>query len=96
VVDPPRRLVLTFDSPAEPHDPPTQVTFDIEPYEQIVRVTVTHENIADEANYKALSTGWPAVMANLKSLLETGHPLPQSPWEMHAELRNAQMARRNR
>jgi hypothetical protein len=36
------------------------------------------------------------VMANLKSLLETGHPLPQSPWEMHAELRDAEMARRNR
>jgi hypothetical protein len=31
-------------------------------------------------------------MANLKSLLETGHVLPQAPWEMHAELRAAHMA----
>ena len=40
----------------------------------------------------AVSAGWPAVLANLKSLLETGHVLPQSPWEMHEELRAAQMA----
>jgi uncharacterized protein YndB with AHSA1/START domain/DNA-binding transcriptional ArsR family regulator len=92
--EPPRRLVVTFDSPDDPHDPPTRVTFEIEPYEDIVRLTVTHEDIPDEANYKAVSLGWPAVMANLKSLLETGHSLPQPPWEMHAELRQAQMSRR--
>ena len=92
--EPPRRLVVTFDSPDNPHDPPTRVTFEIEPYEDIVRLTVTHEDIPDEANYKAVSLGWPAVMANLKSLLETGHSLPQPPWEMHAELRQAQMSRR--
>jgi hypothetical protein len=33
------------------------------------------------------------VLANLKSLLETGHVLPQAPWEMHAELREEQMAK---
>ena len=32
-------------------------------------------------------------LANLKSLLETGDVMPQAPWEMHAELRAAQMAR---
>jgi hypothetical protein len=32
------------------------------------------------------------VMANLKSLLETGHVLPQAPWTMHAaELKNARL-----
>jgi len=30
----------------------------------------------------AISQGWPAVLANLKSLLETGDVLPQAPWEM--------------
>jgi hypothetical protein len=40
-----------------------------------------------------VAAGWPAVFANLKSLLETGHVLPRAPWEMHAELRDAQMAR---
>ena len=40
--------------------------------------------------------GWPAVLANLKSLLETGNVLPAAPWEMHAELRAAQSARNDR
>jgi hypothetical protein len=69
------------------------VTFDIEPYHEIVRLTVTHENLADESALDAVSAGWPAVFANLKSLLETGHVLPRAPWEMHAELRAAQLAR---
>jgi uncharacterized protein YndB with AHSA1/START domain/DNA-binding transcriptional ArsR family regulator len=90
---PPRQLVMTFGAPgAEPAAAPTQVTFDIEPYHDIVKVTVTHENLPDDDAYTAVSLGWPAVMANLKSLLETGHALPQPPWEMHAELRGQQMA----
>ena len=42
---------------------------------------------------QAASAGWPAVLANLKSVLETGHVLPRAPWEMHAELRAESMAR---
>jgi hypothetical protein len=68
------------------------VTFGIEPYHEIVRLTVTHENLAADA-LEGISAGWPAVCANLKSLLETGHVLPRAPWEMHAELRAAQVAR---
>jgi uncharacterized protein YndB with AHSA1/START domain/DNA-binding transcriptional ArsR family regulator len=90
---PPRRLVLTFAGPGEERDAgPSRVTFDIEPHGEIVRLTVTHENLADQAEYDAASAGWPAVLANLKSLMETGHVLPQAPWEMHAELRAAGMA----
>jgi uncharacterized protein YndB with AHSA1/START domain len=89
--DPPRRLVLTFGGPVEG---PSRVVFDIEPYGEIVRLTVTHENLADQAEYEAASAGWPAVLANLKSLLETGHVLPRAPWDMHAELRAATMARK--
>jgi uncharacterized protein YndB with AHSA1/START domain/DNA-binding transcriptional ArsR family regulator len=82
-VDPPRRLRITFDAPGEPapHGP-TTVTFDVEPYHEIVRLTVTHENLADDDAREAVSAGWPAVCANLKSLLETGSVLPQAPWEM--------------
>lgn len=91
---PPRRLVMTFTSPDdEPAEDPSRVSFDIEPYGDIVRVTVTPEKLADQAEYGAISAGWPAVLANLKSLLETGHVVPQAPWEMHAELRAAQMAK---
>lgn len=74
-VDRPNRLAITFGEG-------TRVTFTIEPYEEIVRLTVLHEEIPDQQNYDALSGGWPAVMANLKSLLETGRVLPQAPWEM--------------
>ena len=92
---PPRRLSLTFDAPGDstPPDGPSRVTFDIEPFHEIVRLTVTHENLPDAEALDAISAGWPAVCANLKSLLETGHVLPRAPWEMHAELRAAQMAR---
>ena len=91
---PPTRLVMTFDAPGDlPPTGPSTVTFDIEPYHEIVRLTVTHENLPDEATLRASAAGWPAVLANLKSLLETGHVLPRAPWEMHAELRAEQMAR---
>ncbi len=91
---PPRRLVLTFDPPGDvPPAGPSTVTFDIEPYHEIVRLTVTHQNLAGDTALEAVSAGWPAVCANLKSLLETGHVLPQAPWEMHAGLRAAQLAR---
>jgi uncharacterized protein YndB with AHSA1/START domain/DNA-binding transcriptional ArsR family regulator len=90
---PPRRLSLTFDGPGEPPEwGPSRVTFEIEPHHEIVRLTVTHENLADQSALEAISAGWPAVLANLKSLLETGRVLSRPPWEMHAELREAQMA----
>jgi uncharacterized protein YndB with AHSA1/START domain len=91
---PPRRLVMTFDPPGElPPAGPSAVTFDIEPFHEIIRLTVTHENLPDDDAFKAASAGWPAVLANLKSILETGHVLPRAPWEMHAGSRAAQMAR---
>jgi hypothetical protein len=43
---------------------------------------VTHENLPNEEMLHGISSGWPAVLANLKSLLETGDVLPQAPWEM--------------
>jgi uncharacterized protein YndB with AHSA1/START domain/DNA-binding transcriptional ArsR family regulator len=93
---PPRRLVMTFAEPDDERvDEPTRVTFDIEPYHEIVRLTVVHENFPTRDDHDAAAAGWPAVLANLKSLLETGHVLPQAPWEMHAELRARQMARRD-
>ena len=79
----PRRLVSTWAAPREERaDGPSRVTFDIEPYGEIVRLTVTHENLADEAERDEAAAGWAAVMSNLKSLIETGRVLPQAPWEM--------------
>jgi uncharacterized protein YndB with AHSA1/START domain/DNA-binding transcriptional ArsR family regulator len=89
---PPRRLVITFGG-TDQTGQPTVVTFDVESHRDIVRVTVTHEGLDDPSDYRAVSTGWPAVLSNLKSLLETGKVLPQSPWEMDTELRDEQMSR---
>lgn len=91
---PPAQLVLTWANPVDgtsvatgvgsrdrDHGP-SRVRLDIEPYGEIVRLTVTHENLVDDAERDALAAGWAAVLSNLKSFLETGRPLPNPPWEM--------------
>ena len=79
----PRRLVTTWSSPeAVDTQKPSRVTFDIEPHGQIVRLTVTHEDLFSDKDHSDVAGGWPAVLSNLKSLLETGHVLPTTPWEM--------------
>jgi uncharacterized protein YndB with AHSA1/START domain len=79
---PPHRLVTTWADPADPDGPASTVTFAIEPHGDIVRLTVTHEGLADAAEHDAAASGWAAVLSNLKSYLETGRPLPQAPWDM--------------
>ena len=79
---PPRRLVMTWGHAGETSpDKISKVTFEIESYHEIVRLTVVHEDLDDEM-FIGISQGWPAVLANLKSLLETGHVLPQSPLDL--------------
>ena len=79
---PPRRLVLTWARPKDAEDSArhSRVTFDIEPHGSgLVRLTVTHEDLEGDAPMLAgISDGWPKVLSNLKTLLETGHALPQS------------------
>ncbi|MBT2515659.1 metalloregulator ArsR/SmtB family transcription factor [Arthrobacter sp. ISL-30] len=83
--DPPRRLSYTFEfTDTDPQSTdPSVVTFQIEPHEDIVRLTVTHENVPDPGTFAGISHGWSGVLANLKSLLETGEVLPQSPFDMN-------------
>lgn len=81
--EPPTRLVITFeDSGEERLHGPSVVTFLVEPHAGIVRLTVSHENLPNTDMLNGISHGWPAVLANLKSLLETGDVLPTPPWEM--------------
>jgi NAD(P)-dependent dehydrogenase (short-subunit alcohol dehydrogenase family) len=60
---------------------PSVVTFLIEPHADIVRLTVTHENLPGVEMFNGMSSGWPAVLANLKTLLETGVVLSTALWE---------------
>jgi uncharacterized protein YndB with AHSA1/START domain/DNA-binding transcriptional ArsR family regulator len=81
---PPRRLVMTWAYPGQTAPGKiSKVTFEIEPHHEIVRLTVVHEDLDDDS-FAGISTGWPAVLANLKSLLETGHVLSRSPLEMRS------------
>ncbi|WP_246178363.1 ArsR/SmtB family transcription factor [Actinomadura decatromicini] len=82
--EPPSRLVITFEDDLDSvsRREPSVVTFLIEPHQDIVRLTVTHENFPNQEMFNGVSQGWPAVLANLKSLLETGEVLPQAPWDM--------------
>lgn len=55
----------------------SKVTFDIEPAGETVKLTVVHEDFeADSTLRSMISEGWPAIVAGLKTLLETGEPLP--------------------
>ncbi len=74
---PPRRLVFTWARPddAEDDSKHSRVAFDIEPYaDGLIRLTVTHDGL-DPQMLEGISGGWPKVLSNLKTFLETGRPL---------------------
>jgi uncharacterized protein YndB with AHSA1/START domain len=75
--DPPRRLVLTWQSPQAPEGArPSRVTFEIQAFMGSVKLTVTHDEIEPESEMaKGVTQGWPAILSSLKSMLETGKPL---------------------
>ena len=79
---PPRRLVFSWARPAEVGDETkhSRVAFDIEPYSDgLVRLTVTHDDLErDPQMLQGVSGGWPIVLSNLKTFLETGQALPKS------------------
>jgi DNA-binding transcriptional ArsR family regulator/uncharacterized protein YndB with AHSA1/START domain len=56
----------------------SKVTFEIEPLDgEQVKLTVIHDDLEpDGLLVGMISGGWPRVIANLKTLLETGEPLP--------------------
>lgn len=53
-------------------EPLSKVAFDLEPVEGQVKLTVTHSGFEPGSTVRGLiSQGWPAVLADLKSLVET-------------------------
>ena len=58
-------------------EPRSKVTFDIEPVGAIVKLTVVHGGFAPDSTVREMiSQGWPELLSNLKTLLETGDTLP--------------------
>ncbi len=77
--EPPRRLVLTWAAPRDAADPAahSRVTFELEPIDSMVRLTVTHDRLTPGSDMnRSISAGWPRVLSSLKSFLETGKALP--------------------
>jgi uncharacterized protein YndB with AHSA1/START domain len=77
----PRRLVLTWAHPDDAGNAAktSRVSFDINPFMDSVRLTVTHEELEpDSAMLLGISTGWPAVLSSMKTLLETGAAMPMT------------------
>ena len=73
--DPPRRLVHTFSFP-ETGDPPSRVTWTIEPRGEASLLVLTHHEFAGETpTYRSVAHGWVPILSGLKTLLETGKPL---------------------
>jgi len=80
--DPPKRLVHTYHSfwPPMNKDAPTKVTWELASLPGgLTKVTVVHEDFEGEtATYQGLqSGGWAWILSNMKTLLETGEPLPE-------------------
>jgi uncharacterized protein YndB with AHSA1/START domain len=78
-IEPPKKLVLTWqnflfpEAQAEGH---SRLTYELESLGDTVKLTVIHE--IDKDNSKLIektSSGWPAVLCSLKSMLETGESL---------------------
>ena len=58
-------------------EPRSLVTFDIEELGEYTRLKITHGGFPEGSEMLAgISEGWPAILASLKTLLETGEPLP--------------------
>jgi len=86
-VDPPRRLVQSFDalwSDDVKAEGTSRVTWEIEQVGDSCRLAVTHDQLREGANGQ-LYGGWPMILSGLKTLLETGEALTTPGSLMYAE-----------
>ena len=76
-VEPPKRLVQSFTalwSEDVRREGTSRVTWEIEPVGDSCRLTVTHDQMRQDANGEIYG-GWPQILSGLKTLLETGEDL---------------------
>ncbi|HEY4357645.1 MAG TPA: SRPBCC family protein [Acidobacteriaceae bacterium] len=76
----PRKLVVTWENQFIPELKAEGIsccTFELVPEGDLVKLTILHEMEKDESKLiVAVSQGWPKILSSLKTLLETGKPLP--------------------
>ena len=91
--EPPRRLVIRWQHQNKPElkaEGESLCTMELEPSGTAVKLSITHSIERDPSKFiEAVSGGWPKVISNLKSLLETGSPVLQDPYRIesaHAEI----------
>ena len=81
-IEPHRRLVVSWLNHLHPEahaEGPSRLTYTLEPQGESVKLTVVHEMDKPESKLiEMVSGGWPAILASLKSLLETGEPLEET------------------
>jgi uncharacterized protein YndB with AHSA1/START domain len=74
--DPPKRLVIRWQHQIKPElkaEGNSLCTMELEPSGKAVKLTITHSIEREPSKLiAAVSGGWPKIMSNLKSLLETG------------------------
>jgi uncharacterized protein YndB with AHSA1/START domain len=75
-IDPPSRLVLKWRNEFRPElkfEGYSRCVVELEPVAGAVKLTITHAvDRAESKLIEAVSGGWPRILSNLKSLLETG------------------------
>lgn len=74
----PKRLVTSWANASQADDPEaySRVTYEVEAYEDMARLTVTHDLlVAGSGMAIGVSKGWPIVLSSMKSFLETGKGL---------------------
>lgn len=87
-IDPPRRLAITWAFPHEADDPAkvSRVTFELTPLGPDTKLVVVHSGLEPNSDMqRGVTDGWPAVVSNLKTLLETGKVLSDEQWTSVAE-----------
>jgi uncharacterized protein YndB with AHSA1/START domain len=68
ICDPPKRLAYTWNlcTPEARQEPPSRVTFDLEPRGKVVKLIVTHDEFAEGSKtQRDISGGWPIVLSGL-------------------------------
>lgn len=86
--DPPRRLVIRWQHQNRPElkaEGPSLCTMELEPIAGVMKLTITHTVDVERSKLiEAVSGGWPKIISNLKSLLETGSVVMAEPYPAQA------------